>query len=682
MLRRLLPLLLLLPTPLIGCAARRPGEALGRYSMGAEIAFAFPEGERGLRRIGRRPTRRAIQNAMAHPGPRWQSFLVPGLIEPAWLDRDTLDEDAYRIEIWYANQGFFDARFLGWEVIPRGNQRKALKKVALRAYIDEGEPSRIRTITSAGEERLTRPLQRRVEAMLGGGPNANLAVNTVFTYDAWQDALDAVRTLLAERSYAHATVEGDVAVFPDEHAVDLTVRIAPGPSAKFGPVTIEGLANVPEGIVRDQLTIEPGAGYSASALATTRAKLYALRVFGVVDVIPDLSDPTSAVVPVRIQVTEAKARELRAGPVLQVEPGTSSVALQASYRDDNVFGRLWRLEQEATVGAAAIVDNVAALPSLEATDVKPIVDVQGSVELPHLFGSTWTLRNEGRVELGLERGYRYFSPSFAPTLLYTGFETLRPSAGYRIRYYDYFEQTIDDSAIENSPLGLDLTDPYLLSMLEQRVVYDGRNDPLNTTRGWYWSLAFAEAGGPFGGNFQFLRGAGEVRAYRGIVDLFGWDPDVVFAGRLGGGIIVPYGAGEEASVPYAERLYLGGSTTVRGWGANRLGPYICLNEAEECPNLVDQIPAGGQLQLYGNFEVRKGGLPFGLVAAAFVDVGRVWDRPSWFGFDELQWSVGGGLRYGTPVGPIRLDVGFRLGRPEYFAAQSPWGLHLSLAEAF
>ncbi len=668
----------ILPLLLTGCAARRAGDAVGK------VDFVFPRGENGPVRLGRRPTQRAIRNAMAHPQPRWQAFLVPGLVEPAWIDRDLLDEDAWRLEVWYANQGYFDARFLGWEILPKGNQRKALRRHLVRGHVDEGEPSKIRAITTQGIEKLGRPLKSRIGKILGGGVGAEVDSGDVFTYADWQDALDELRALLGERSYAHARVDGEVAVYPDEHAVDLSVTIDHGPFSEFGPVTIEGLRKVPEHLVRAQVTIEPGKPWRASELQKTRAKLYALRVFGVVDVIPDLSDPTSPVVPVRIRVTEAKARELRAGPVLQVEPGKSSIALQAAYRDENVANRLWRTKHEATVGVGAIVDTVDALADVEADDVEPIVELASGLEIPRLAGTQWSLLTEGRLELGLERGYRFFEPSVSPTLLYRGIDRLTPSFGYRLQYTDYFDLTVDVEDIEDSRLGLDLTDPYLLSMLEQRVVYDRRNDPLNTTRGWYGDLALAEAG--LGGNYQFLRLKAELRAYRGIVNLFGWDPDVVFAGRLGGGIIRPYGEGSEAAVPYAERLYLGGSTTVRGWGANRLGPWICVDPEEgdtgTCETNTDlQVPAGGELQLFGNFEVRKG-LPLDLTLALFVDAGRVWDRPENVGFGELQWTVGGGLRYATPVGPVRLDLGVRLGDPAYFAAHSRWGLHLALGEAF
>lgn len=663
----------LLALLLVGCAARRPQDTL------AEVDFVFTPGERGLHRLGR-PTERALRNAMTHPQPLWLSTVAPGLVEPARLDRELLDEDAWRLEIFYANQGYFDARFLGWEIVPRG--RPGARRYEVRGHVVEGEPSVFRKVETLGVDRLPAPLRRRV-ARLVGGPGADVRFGEGFTYEAWEETLDAIRALLAEQSFAHARVSGDVAVYPDERAVDVTVRVEPGPAAKFGAVTIEGLERVPEALVREVVTIRPGEGFRASELGATRSALYGLRVFGVVDVLPDLRDPTAAVVPVVIRVSEAKWREARLGPVLAFEPGKASVAAQGRYRDDNVAGRLWRAEVDATVGAGILVDTWEAVRDAQIGDVAPVGDVSARLELPRLGETDFALLTEGRVELGLDTRYRNVTAHLAPALTYTGFPRLRPSVGYRFEYGNYWDLAVDLQDLEESRFRIEVVNPELLSMLEQKLVYDGRNDPLNTTRGWYWSVALAEAG--LGGTSAFVRAQGEVRAWRGIVDLFGWDPEIVFAGRLGGGIARPLGEGDAARVPYEQRFLLGGSNTVRGWGADRLGPYLCLppEEGEDAgctDDLARQLPVGGLLQTYGNVEVRKG-LPYDFVLALFTDVGGVWDRPAGFEVGELQWSVGGGLRYPTPVGPVRVDLGVRLGDSDYFAAHR-WALHLSLGEAF
>jgi outer membrane protein assembly factor BamA len=225
-------------------------------------------------------------------------------------------------------------------------------------------------------------------------------------------------------------------------------------------------------------------------------------------------------------------------------------------------------------------------------------------------------------------------------------------------------------------------------MLEQQVTYDDRKDQLEPTRGGRWTLALAEAGGPLGGTASFVRAKGDVAGYRSIPRIGAFDPGLfVLAGRVGGGWILPYGRGAESQVPALDRLYTGGSTTVRGWGANRLGPLSgddsCVASGTEIrPDEAEEtIPVGGNLLLFGNAEVRLGWL-YDVSGALFVDAGRVWATPSEFSFDGVQWSVGGGLRYKSAIGPIRADLAFRLGDPPEFAAEPRWTVHFGLSEAF
>ena len=216
-------------------------------------------------------------------------------------------------------------------------------------------------------------------------------------------------------------------------------------------------------------------------------------------------------------------------------------------------------------------------------------------------------------------------------------------------------------------------------MLNQHLILDDRDSAMSPTRGWYGSLAVSEAGGIVFGDYNFIRTQAELRSYRSVPSIARWNPKLVIAARVGGGIIAPYGTGAKASVPFAERLYLGGGTTVRGWGANRLGPSVTTTDVPTQTAIV--VPAGGLFDSFGNFELRKV-VGLGISVATFTDVGRVWPSLADASLAGLQWSVGGGLRYATAIGPIRLDVGVRLGNPPEFADQPRWALHFGLAEAF
>jgi outer membrane translocation and assembly module TamA len=146
-------------------------------------------------------------------------------------------------------------------------------------------------------------------------------------------------------------------------------------------------------------------------------------------------------------------------------------------------------------------------------------------------------------------------------------------------------------------------------------------------------------------------------------------------------MIFPFG--DDPGAPIDMRQYLGGVSTVRGWGRRRLSPRVDDCEPGESPTTgaCESIPVGGNTSVLGNFELRV--LTFDqLWVAGFVDVGDV--QPGIRQFVPSQWnySAGGGLRYASPVGKFRLDVGVRLNETEISRGEPGWAIHFSLGEAF
>lgn len=670
-----------------GCAARRTGDAVrSTHFVGNSRPTAVAEW------LTASQTDRALRNAMTHPTGSWQSFLFPRLIEPTWLDPVMLDRDGWRLEVWYANHGYFDARFLGWEIghPPRPAGRR-VRPVDLVGHVEQGEPSRIASIDVSGTEKLGAPLVRRIWSTL------SIAKGDIWSTDDYRQSIAAVEALLRERSFAHALVHGQVAVDPVDHEVQVTLTVEAGHPCRFGPVSVVGLKRINADELHPLIDIKEGAPYRESQLKTARERLFALGVLGVVNILPDLSDPGGRTVPIRIELTESKSHEVKAGPELEFEPGLQTLAVAATYTDNNVFNRLWQTSQTARIGVAS---DVTTMNDVRRATFSPIGSISGNFNLPRLFSSSFSILNTGSVGRTLTSYGDVASAEFSPAAAFTGVAHLAPTIGYRIRYEDLLGSS-DKCTLQANQFGAASEYPYLLSELEQSLAWDSRNDPLSPTRGWYWNIHLAEAGGPFGGLYDFFKVEAEVRAYRSILRLAHQEVGTTVAGRLGGGLIQPYS--ETTAIPLEERLFLGGGTTVRGWAADHLGPV----GVTDCG---DVIPLGGNLQLYGNLELRQP-LPFypDLTIATFLDAGRVWDTPQNIRLAGVQYSVGGGLRYNTAIGPIRLDAAWRLGDPDAFdgrmeptqdigpgaaAALAPlpdhqvippegrWALHFGLSEAF
>lgn len=626
---------------------------------------------------------------------------LPGPADALWylgdigtMDEEVMAEDGDRIVTWYAHHGWFDARFLGWTPIPRKIPGPGgAPAVDLVATVAPGERSRLDTDPELlGAEALQKPLRKALEKQI------RLRAGDTFSLAAYTDALATIQAQLQERSYAYSKVSGHVTVRPDLHQVHITYTIEPGRPCVFGDITVAGEKGSLSERIRRELDFETGEGFRASKLLAARQRLYGLGVYSLVEILPDLRTPEDRGVPITVRLQRRPSRQVAVGPSAAVETNTQKLSVIASFQDDDAFKRLWRWKADAQAGVATAVDVTqdAAIDQQIADTFTPIGSLSQTLTIPHVGSEKVTATGATSISLDREPSYREMEAQMAPALSYAPDRRVTLSFGYRLKYHQYFDFA-DLNLVEKTKLSATVREKSLLSLIEQTVIWDARDDKLAPTRNYYASLRLGEAGGPLGGDMGFFRSEAELRGYRGM-RVGGTDFGTVFAARLGGGLIVQYDP--NVGVDVDERLTLGGGSSVRGWAEDRLGPNICYveetqglsldaNGAVDCAPVdadgqpVDVViePVGGNLKLFGNLEVRQT-LPLHLGLVLFVDAGRVWDRAENAAFDELQWSVGAGLRYTSPIGPIRADFAWVPEPDPYFAAEPGWAFHLGIGEAF
>ncbi len=247
--------------------------------------------------------------------------------------------------------------------------------------------------------------------------------------------------------------------------------------------------------------------------------------------------------------------------------------------------------------------------------------------------------------------------------------------------YRVSEEALANPALRNSLISLGL-DPETgaasgtLVSLRLQADHDTTSSRLDPQRGFAVSGAVEQAGKFLPGTFTYTEFSGEVRAYvstRRASSASAGRRGIVFAGRLRGSTIdAP--PPTDAAVPFFKRYFLGGSTSVRGWGRYEVSP------------LESGQPIGGLSVVETSAEVR---VPFGtkLSAVAFVDAGSVGRNPWHLDPGGFRSAVGPGVRYDTPIGPVRLDLGYQLnpiegllvkGKPE----ARRWRAHISIGQAF
>lgn len=202
------------------------------------------------------------------------------------------------------------------------------------------------------------------------------------------------------------------------------------------------------------------------------------------------------------------------------------------------------------------------------------------------------------------------------------------------------------------------TGTVIISGLRPGLIYDTRDNPFDPKKGILGGISLKFATSFLFSESDFLKLSLFVNNYQGLSKRF------TLAISLRGGIAI--GLGSTKELPLVERFFLGGRTTVRGYEQDMLGPKG-----------VDGNPTGGNVFAMANLELRTDiGKGFGLVT--FLDLGNVWQKIEDFNTD-VKYTTGIGLRYHTPVGPLRVDYGHKLNRER---RESTGELHFSIGHAF
>lgn len=473
----------------------------------------------------------------------------------------------------------------------------------------------------------------------------------------------ALEYKLRSRGYAFAEVE-EKAVVDQGRRVDVNFEITPGPYVKIGDIHIKGLVQVPEKYVRNEVMFAEGKRFSPALLKQIESSVFAMDVFRSVLVDVQKQSETPGFVDLTVRVVEGNMQSVKVGPGLRIEPIRWEQRARLVYTHRNLGRNLTRFDLDVTAG-------YAELPALyEPREHGPLVRLEPRFRQKGLLekGIIWTLAPN--FELGIWEGYQFYSPTLrmGTARFFTRFVHLELT--YNLRFVDFFN--VSPSINENeSILGRDFRDPYLLSYIEPVLSFYFIDSILKPRNGVVLATLYDLAG--LGGMFSFHKVKPTLRAY--------YTPHrrVTLAAQASVGFIFPFG--RRAGVPIDMKFYLGGSDTVRGWGMRRLSPKVyeegCVPGEAGC----EGVPVGGRTMVLGNAEVRV--RPWDKIElVAFFDAGDVREGIRSFQPRNWNYSIGPGIRYDSPVGIFRLDVGFRLNETDQSFGERGWAIHLGLGEAF
>ncbi|HEX9443408.1 MAG TPA: outer membrane protein assembly factor BamA [Candidatus Binatia bacterium] len=545
-----------------------------------------------------------------------------------WRERPRFDPEVFasdlqRIERFYQARGFYEAKVA--HDLATDDDRNLVSATIL---INENPPVLVGRIAIDIDDHpeLRAALDReRAKFPLKEGK--------VFAEDAYQQTAAAIKEFFYDQGRARVEVGRRAEVLPDERRADVFYSVHAGPETFFGPTKIEGLKDVTPDVVERELAYKPGDRFSGKALRDTRRNLLQLDLFGEIDIEPQLAAGETNVVPVAARLREKPPHEIKIG----VGYGTEDkLRGQARWRDNNFLGGARQLEVGLKVSFIA--------RELDARFVQP-----------HFLGQN----NRFTALLGPrqfdEPGYKLNLTRFQPRFERKFSDRLSAFVGYRVEY---------DQLSHLSKSTFDVLKPFdrkgWLSAVSLGSVWNTTDDRANPTTGALYSLLVEEAGTVWGGSYDFVKLLGESRWYYPLAE------KTVLASRLKLGFADTLDGSRE--VPIFERFFAGGADSVRGYERRGLGPMSPAHK-----------PVGGRSLFEGSVELRQQQLWKQLGGVLFLDFGQVSLRSFDPPVRDLKFAAGFGFRYGTPIGPLRLDFGFPFQRGR---RDRPWQIFFDIGQTF
>ena len=647
--------------------------------------------------------------------PDWPLVALSGDYE--FLDEPLLERDLERVERFYRARGFQEAKVVGARVIWTDTDR-----VRIQVVVTEGQPVRIAApgagrigVQLTGLESVADP--SAIAQLIAASPRPT----ALFDEADYERAKTEMRRILGNRGYAFAQVSGRVDIDLGRHEAMLRFDIVAGPKAVFGKVVISGLVEVPEGKVRDSLFITPGDEYSTAALEDARRALVNLGVFSSVNVEADTSQPASATVPVKVTLLEAAPRVLRLGGGARLDAIELAASLTAGWEHRNFLGGLRHFSLEARPGVVLFPTRMADFPHLAAPDR---VLLEGALEARLVQPSFLEGRTKGFSSASVEVQPLLYSdtPVTAPLI---GFLEVAARAGLERPFLSHqLFLTLSLNWLAELPLDygkLSLGGPtrpsapgaivdLFIAYPEFLARFDLRDDPLDPKNGLLLSNSLQAALPALGGSVTDIRLRPEARFYVTKSKL-------TLALRGATGLLFPLNyfpadsVSPDGSVSTADQQVLlfrgffsGGPFSNRGYALQGVGArqaFLPSNDPDVPCSTQSTVakkdprclrPVGRLTSWELSFELRfpiRFLSPLG--AVLFVDASDVRLGRAEYSFATPHLAPGVGLRYPTPIGPVRLDLGLRVlellnyeqpvgSSPTLFGA--PVTLQLAVGQAF
>jgi outer membrane protein insertion porin family len=528
--------------------------------------------------------------------------------------RENLEYDSQVIQYLYLTRGYIQIKVDEPEV----SLSQDMRYVRVSFRVHEGPQFRVGKVRVEGDSVVPKAELQAKLALKSGA---------IFNYANVQKDGQLIAARQKEFGYAFATVSNESVPAPDGKAVDWTYHVQKGKKVYFGTIRLKGAETTRDKVVRRELRIAEGELYAESKLELSRMRVQRLGFFEKVEI---KTRPTGhpQVVDVDVEVKE------RTTGTFQVGAGFSTLdnfITTAQIAKDNFLGRGQRLSLQASISSIRTM--------FQSSFFEPYfldTNVTFSIEL---FNFQQIYADFTRTSLGgnFSWGYR-FTNEFLADLTYN-LERVQTEIGGLNGRTD-----VPIASLFNSGL---------TSSVRLTATWDSRDDRFLATNGWFASATAEFATPLLLSENEFNRYTFRLRRY------FPLPLEAVLKFNLVGGLITAP-AGQQ--VPLFERFFMGGIFDVRGFERNTLGPRIGVPASSDPGSPLSAFNVGGNKQLYLNseLEVPIVRAPVNLRGLLFFDVGNAFGEGEAVRWSGLRQAFGWGIRWFSPVGPLRFEWGIPL----------------------
>ncbi len=436
--------------------------------------------------------------------------------------------------------------------------------------------------------------------------------------------------------------------------VRLIYHIVEGPQIRVARVLTGGYEHTRPNIVQREVEVKPGGPLREGEVVETQRRLYNLGIFSRVSIAPQNPAGTDREKTVVVLVEEAKRYTLAYGGGLEVQRlGGASDPVGGQVRASP--RALFEIAKGNLTGRADTLSFKARASTLQGRALT-------SYTTQNFFGKpAFSLQVTGLADKSRDI-LTFTSTRFEGSVQLAQRISLLTSLLYR---YSFRKVRVSSLRIPLEQIQL-FNQPTRVSLVGVTWFRERRDNPADASRGDFNNMDLSIAGKPYGSSASFVRLFMQNSTFHPIYRRF------LFARSARFGVQTPIGNTVSQEIPLPERFFGGGGNSLRGFGLNQAGPR----------DPTTGFPVGGQAMLIFNQELRfPMRLPFvgtRLGGALFYDAGNVFQNvhritlratpPSPSDLNYFSHTIGFGFRYGTPVGPVRVDVAYQINSPQFFVS--------------